>query len=104
MRREIEEIREALLSIDALDEETSEALRQLEASIDDIESHPAVEKVRNVASDTAAEVHADSKGKEAEVSAKWHSLKEHVDEWEDHHPRVTLVIGKMAEALAVVGL
>lgn len=104
MRKEIEEIREALISIDALDEKTGEALEQLEHSIDEIESHPAADQVRSVASETASAVHADSKGREAAVSEQWHSLKEHVEEWEDHHPRVTLVIGKMAEALAVVGL
>ncbi|MDF1851028.1 MAG: hypothetical protein P1U85_09355 [Verrucomicrobiales bacterium] len=104
MRKEIEDIREALISIDALDEETGAALVQLEESIDELESHPAADKLRSVASDTASEVHADAKGREAAVSEQWHSLKDHVEEWEDHHPRVTLVIGKMAEALSVVGL
>jgi hypothetical protein len=101
MRKEIEEIREALIAIDALDEKTTEALSHLEESIDEIESHPASDKVREVVSGTPHQVKTEDS---PSASDEWHSLRDHLVEWEDHHPRVTLVIGKMAEALAVVGL
>lgn len=108
MRKEIEEIRDALSSIDALDEETGEALQSLEDSIDELESHPAADRVRDVASETAARVRAGRATGEGEeeppISGRWASLRGHLDEWEDRHPRVTMVIGRMADALAAVGL
>ena len=103
MKKEIEEIREALESLQAYDDETGEALNLLEEAIDEIDRHPEVGKVRGVIGETAEMVK--TPGTEgAGVSGKWQQLRDHIDEWEDHHPKVTLAIGKMADALAVVGL
>ena len=108
MRREIEEIKKSLGAIDALDEKTGEALQALEEAMEEIDRHPAVVQVHGVIGDTATEARRlngeDGPPDEGVISDKWRSLKEHLDEWEDHHPNVVLVVGKMAEALAVVGL
>jgi len=102
MKKDIEEIRGALISLDAYDDEAKEALQSLEDSIDEIDKHPAMPSLKSVISETAEDVR--SSDKDGGVSGKWQALKEHVDEWEDHHPKVVLSVGKMAEALAVVGL
>tara|TARA_R110000850_G_scaffold73969_4_gene162215 strand:- start:173 stop:490 length:318 start_codon:yes stop_codon:yes gene_type:complete len=105
MKKEIEEIREALIALDAYDNDAREALESLEGSIEEIDRHPALERLRLVISETAADVKGSSTdGNLSEVSGKWKALKEHLDEWENHHPKVVLSVGKMAEALAVVGL
>ena len=48
MRKEIEEIRQALLAINALDDEVKEALATLEEAIDEIDHHPETGQVREV--------------------------------------------------------
>jgi hypothetical protein len=107
MKKEIEEIRAALIAIDAYDEATGEALASLEESLEEIDSHPAVGRVREVIGSTAGQVSrpggSDSQ-EEGVIAEKWHDLKDHLDEWEDHHPTVVLSVGKVAEALAVLGL
>lgn len=102
MKKDIEEIRGALISLNAYDDEARDALESLEDSIAEIDKHPAMSRLKSVISETADDVRSGDKS--GGVSGKWQALKEHVDEWEDHHPKVVLSVGKMAEALAVVGL
>ncbi len=102
MKEEIEEIRNALIKLDAYDDEAKEALASLEDSIDEIDKHPAMARLKSVIGETAGDVR--NSEKDGGVAGKWSELKEHIDEWEDHHPKVVLSVGKMAEALAVVGL
>ena len=102
MKKELEEIRSALESIGAYDESTQEALQSLEEAIDEIDTHPELERIHGVVGQTAAGISA--KEGEGAVSKRWHELKDHLDEWEDHHPRATMIVGKVADALAVVGL
>ena len=52
MRKEIEEIREALQLIHAYNHESEEALRFLEEAIDEIDQHPALGKVEETHSKT----------------------------------------------------
>lgn len=104
MKKEIEEIRSALQSINAYDEETEKALESLEEAIDEIDRHPALGRMQKVIGGTAEELKQKAEEKEGVVSEKWHELKDHLDEWEDHHPKIVLAVGKVAEALAVVGL
>ncbi|MDF1657779.1 MAG: hypothetical protein P1U58_09210 [Verrucomicrobiales bacterium] len=99
MKKEIEEIREALKSLDAYDEETGEALRSLEDALDEIDQHPALGKVQETITGTSVRMRTQEKTAES-----WESLKEHLDEWEDHHPGLVLSVGKMARVLAVLGL
>jgi len=61
-----------------------------------------LERIHGVVVQTAAGISA-KQGKGA-VSKRWHELKDHLDEWEDHHPRAAMFVGKVADALAVVGL
>lgn len=99
MKKEIEEIREALKAIDAYDEETGEALQSLEAALDEIDQHPALGRVQETIAGTGTKVLAREKSAE-----NWDSLKEHLDEWEDDHPGLVLSVGRVARALAVLGL
>tara|TARA_R110002096_G_scaffold387471_3_gene581649 strand:+ start:890 stop:1207 length:318 start_codon:yes stop_codon:yes gene_type:complete len=105
MKKEIEEIRQALIELKAYDDEAREALESLEGSMDEIDQHPAMERLRQVIGETAVEVRKSPEGENAGgVSGKWQALKDHLGEWEDDHPKMVLSVGKMAEALAVVGL
>lgn len=99
MRKEIEEIREALQLIHAYNHESEEALRSLEEAIDEIDQHPALGKVEETLSKTAPLVRAKRNAAET-----WQSLTEHLEEWEDHHPGLVLSVGKVARAFAVLGL
>jgi len=99
MKKEIEDIREALKAIDAYDDETGQALQSLEEALDEIDQHPALGRVQETISGTSAQVRAQEKTAES-----WDSLKEHLDEWEDDHPGLVLSVGKMARVLAVLGL
>ena len=99
MKKEIEEIREALKAINAYDEETSEALESLEAALDEIDLHPALGKVQETIAETGRRLSV-----KEENSSHWGALKEQLDEWEDDHPSLVLSVGKMARALAVLGL
>ena len=104
MRDEIQEMREALAAIGALDGETGEALQSLEEALDEIESHPEVGVVRTTFRETTANAKAASDSKDGVLAAKWSQLKEQIKDWEEDHPAVTLVVGRMASALASVGL
>lgn len=108
MKKEIEEIREALESINANDEETEAALESLEEAIDEIDRHPAVGAVRTVVSETASEIRGTVDGGGGDsgsaLSARWRALQEHLEEWEDEHPTPVMVVGKVARALAVLGI
>lgn len=99
MKKEIEDIREALKAINAYDEETGEALESLERAIDEIDQHPSLGKLQETISETSGRMRAEEKTAES-----WDSLKEHLDEWEDDHPGLVLSVGKVARALAVLGL
>ncbi|MEM1441132.1 MAG: hypothetical protein AAGF67_02240 [Verrucomicrobiota bacterium] len=99
MKKEIEEIRDALKSIGSYDDESREALESLEHALDEIDQHPALGRVEETISGTSASV------REGEATSEhWESLKEHLEEWEDHHPGLVLSVGKMARVLAVLGL
>ncbi len=104
MREEIQEMREALASIGALDGETGEALASLEEALDEIESHPEVGVVRATFRETIENAEAASASKDGALAGKWSQLKDHIREWEKDHPGATLVIGRMANAFASVGL
>lgn len=99
MKKEIEEIREALKAIDAYDEETGEALASLEEALDEIDQHPALGRLQETITGTGERVRSREKSSES-----WDSLREHLDEWEDHHPGLVLSVGKVARVLAVLGL
>jgi len=103
MKKEIEDIRDALVSIDAYDDSTREALASLEEALDEIDRHPKVDEVRDAMRETAARVREGGSAEEG-PSGRWQALREHLDEWEKHHPRVTVVVGKVADAFAAVGL
>ncbi|MDF1825193.1 MAG: hypothetical protein P1U68_11155 [Verrucomicrobiales bacterium] len=99
MKKEIEEIREALKAIDAYDEETGDALDSLEKALDEIDQHPALGKLQETISGTSERMRSQEKSAES-----WDSLKDQLDEWEDEHPGLVLSVGKMARVLAVLGL
>ena len=102
MRKEIEELREALESLEGWNEESEDALRSLEESIDEIDRHPASGRVRTVVAETASGARPGEE--ESSMAANWHALQDHLREWEDDHPTPVIVAGKVARALAVLGI
>ncbi|MEM9017659.1 MAG: hypothetical protein AAGC68_11650 [Verrucomicrobiota bacterium] len=97
MKEEIDAIRESLFEMNALDEETREALLTLEEAIDEIDRHAGNDELFRHLSDAVNDA-------ERHRSQRWRDLKSRVDDWEDHHPKLVLSVGRIAEALASVGL
>ena len=104
MRQELESIRQALLARDALDGEAQEALASLETALAEIDGHPAGARVREVVSGTAASLSADDVQEEGTLSATWDELKGNLEDWEKEHPGLVLVIGRLSNSLAALGL
>jgi len=104
MRKEIEEIRQALLAINALDDEAKEALATLEEAIDEIDHHPESGQVREVVRTTAGTLGSADREAHRGLAGKWRELKETITHWEEDHPTVVLAVGRISDSLAVVGL
>ena len=104
MRKEIEEIRQALISIDALDDEARAALVTLEEAVEEIDRHPESERVRSVVEETAGTLVGTDQDAHRGLAGKWQELKEGISHWEDDHPAVVLAIGRISDSLAAVGL
>lgn len=104
MLKEIEELRRSLLALDALDDDTREALRTIEAALEDIEKHPASGEVRGVLSDTTDALGDPGKAEGAGLSGRWEGLKKHFVHWEEEHPSLVLAVGRISNSLAAFGL
>lgn len=104
MLKEIEEIRQALISIDALDDEAKEALATLENAVEEIDRHPESGRVRDVMQETAGTLAGTDREARQGLAGKWQELKESISHWEDDHPAVVLAVGRISDSLAVVGL
>jgi Ni,Fe-hydrogenase III large subunit len=104
MRKEIEEIRQALLAIDALDDEANEALATLEEAIEEIDHHPESGQVREVVHSTAGTLGTADAEAHRGIAGKWLALKENIAHWEEEHPSVVLAVGRISDSLAAVGL
>ncbi len=104
MRKEIEEIRQALISINALDDEARDALATLEDAIDEIDLHPESSQVREVVYATAGTLGSNDPEANRGLAGKWRELKESLNHWEEDHPTVVLAVGRISDSLAVVGL
>ena len=105
MLKEIEEIRRALLSLNALDEEAKDALATLEAAVEEIDRHPDSGRVREVVTATAGAL--SNTGDEAAgggLAETWAELKDQFDHWEEDHPSIVLAIGRVSNSLAAFGL
>jgi hypothetical protein len=104
MRKEIEEIRQALISINALDDDARDALATLEDAIDEIDLHPESSQVREVVYTTAGTLGSNDPEANRGLAGKWRELKESLNHWEEDHPTVVLAVGRISNSLAVVGL
>lgn len=104
MRKEIEEIRQALLAINALNDEVKEALATLEEAIDEINHHPETGQVREVMRTTSGTLGSADPEAQRGLARKWQELKENLNHWEEDHPSVVLAVGRISDSLAVVGL
>ena len=104
MRKEIEEIRQALIAINALDDEAKDALATLEEAIDEIDHHPETGQVREVMRSTAGTLGSGDAEAHRGLAGKWQELKENLNHWEEEHPSVVLAVGRISDSLAVVGL
>lgn len=104
MLKEIEAIRESLLALDALDEDTREALLTIENALEEIERHPVSSQVREVVSHTAGALATKDQPEAGILSGKWEDLKGQFVHWEEEHPRLVLAIGRISNSLAAFGL
>ena len=104
MHKEIEEIRQALISIDALDDEAKAALAALEEAVEEIDRHPESARVRNMVQETAGTLAGTDREAHRGLAGKWHELRESISHWEDDHPAITLAVGRISDSLAVLGL
>ena len=96
---EIEAIRRTLASLDALDDETLEALSTINSALDEIDHLP----VREVVNETAGAL-ADESAAGDGLAEKWAGLKEQLVHWEEEHPRLVMAIGRVSNSLAAFGL
>lgn len=103
MRQELEKIRHALLSRDALDDEARDALASLEAALDQVVEHPAGERVREVVAGTANSLTEEDDDPGA-LAATWSDLRGQLTNWEEEYPGLVLAIGRVSNSLATLGL
>lgn len=85
MKGEIDAIRQALIELNALDDETREALDSMETALDQIDAEAAGTE-------------------ENGVSGRWASLREKLLQWEEEHPTLALAVGRITNSLAAIGL
>jgi len=106
MREPLEEIRQALASRGALDTEATEALEALQSALESVDRHPDSDRIEEVVRHTAGSLSGagDATEETTGLSAKWQELKEGIVHWEEEHPRVVMAVGRISDALAVVGL
>lgn len=104
MLKEIEEIRQALIAINGLDDEAEEALATLEAAIEEIDRHPESDRVKGVVKETAGTLASPDVEAQHGLAGKWVELKESISHWEEEHPSVVLAIGRVSNSLAAFGI
>jgi hypothetical protein len=104
MLKEIEELRRSLLALDALDDDTRDALIAIEAALEDLEKHPASGEIRGVLSDTSNALGDPGMAAGAGLSDRWEDLKKHFAQWEEKHPSLVLSVGRISNSLAAFGL
>lgn len=104
MRKEIEEIRQALLARHALDDEVRDALTTLEEAIEEIDLRPESGQVREVVRSTAGSIGSPREETSDGLAGMWQQLRENLNDWEEDHPSVVLAVGRISSSLAAVGL
>ncbi len=104
MLKEIEELRRSLHALDALDDDTREALRMIEAALEEIGKHPVSSEIREVFSDTTEALGTPGKAEGTGLSERWEGLKKPFALWEDEHPGLVLAAGRISNSLATFGL
>lgn len=103
MQPEIEAIRRSLVALDALDDDMKDALANLESALGEIDLHPASGRVREVVTETVGALAGEGDAGGG-IAGKWAELKDHLVHWEEEHPRLVLVIGRLSNSLAALGL
>lgn len=104
MLPELDAIRRALSEVDALDDETRDALATLESALDDLDRLPNADRVREVVAATAGSLSSDEENASEGLAERWSEIKEHVVDWEEEHPRLVLAIGRVSNSLAAFGI
>lgn len=85
----------------------SDAFNRLADEVDSRESYPGQIHIDHLLDGSIADLEESGEEEEAVdrfLSKKWGELAEELEEWEDEHPGVTLIIGHIARALAAAGL
>lgn len=83
MKGEIDAIRRALIELNALDDETREALDSIESALERIDKKEDADEG---------------------ISGRWSSLREQLLQWEEEHPTLALAVGRISNSLAAIGL
>ena len=116
MDKQVERIRDAVLKIPGSetlenDSELREALEEIDASLQSLQAHPHSDRIHCALTEAADNLHQkvsddDSPLAEEEnlASRVLHRLTEELEHQEEEHPGATLLLGRLANALAVFGL
>ncbi len=84
--------------------EVNEALDQIDSSLDMLKGHPHSGGIHEALSKAVDHLDEDSENEEGAVSKILHRLTDELNEYEDAHPGATLLVSRLANALAVYGL
>ena len=110
MDKQVEKIRDAVSKIPGSkpiedDGELREAIEQIDASLESLEKHPQSEKIRDALAEVAEKIDPEKEPDEENLASRvLHLLTDELNHYEDEHPGTTLLVGRLANALAVFGL
>ncbi len=109
MDKQVEKIRTALSRIpgdaESGDEsEITKALSEIDSSLNMLKNHPHSEGIQSALAQTATQLDEEDDSKEGLTSQILHRLTNELNEYEDAYPGATLLVSRLANALAVYGL
>lgn len=109
MDKEVEKLKEAISKVPGIpnvedDAELCGALTDIDQSLKALETHPHSEEIHQALSEAVQELRKEGASEESSTSRVLHRLSEDLNRYEDTHPGVTLLVSRLANALAVYGL
>ncbi len=88
--------------MDGKSPELASALERLD-EVEKDEAFPGKSLIGEAIDETVTDLEKTG-GEEGVLSKRWAQLAESLEEWENDHPKITMVVGEFARALAVSGL
>lgn len=109
MDKQVEKIRSALSRIPGDSEsgdesEINKALNEIDSSLDVLKNHPHAGKIQAALAETAVQLDEEDDSKEGLTSQILRHLTDELNEYEEAYPGATLLVSRLANALAVYGL